>query len=169
MGTSKNKTKRAICRQGLAFLCSLSHWIAAWNRLFCSLLPFQTTSPQTLLPTQNGEAGKYSRLWIACVQALRGAMAEGREKEGELATTSLVFEYLHGKSRCEMLIGGDDINNDVITLGTCFQCLFTFALVSASRSLNFIRLLRIVFSSQHRLNRPVVNAVHWRHYYPKTG
>ena len=22
-----------------------------------------------------------------------------------------------------MLIGGDDINNDVITLGTCFQCL----------------------------------------------
>ena len=32
-----------------------------------------------------------------------------------------------------MLIGGDDISNDVITLGTGFQCLFTFALVSASR------------------------------------
>ena len=41
-------------------------------------------------------------------------------KEGELATTSLEFEYLHRKSRCEMLIGGDDISNDVITLGTCF-------------------------------------------------
>ena len=30
------------------------------------------------------------------------------------------FEHLHRKSRCEMLIGGDDISNDVITLGTCF-------------------------------------------------
>ena len=34
---------------------------------------------------------------------------------------SLEFEYLHRKSRCEMLIGGDDISNDVITLGTCFS------------------------------------------------
>ena len=30
-----------------------------------------------------------------------------------------------------MLIGGDDISNDVITIGTCFSILFTFALVSA--------------------------------------
>ena len=43
------------------------------------------------------------------------------EKEGELAITSLEFEYLHRKSRCEMLIGGDDISNDDITLGTCFS------------------------------------------------
>ena len=28
------------------------------------------------------------------------------------------FEYMHRKTRCEILIGGDDINNDVITLGT---------------------------------------------------
>jgi len=42
-------------------------------------------------------------------------------KEGELATTFLEFEYLHGKSQCEMLIGGDDISNDVIILGTCFS------------------------------------------------
>ena len=41
--------------------------------------------------------------------------------EGELATTSLEFEYLHGKSQCEMLIGGDDISNNVITLCTCFS------------------------------------------------
>ena len=41
--------------------------------------------------------------------------------EGELATTSLEFEYLHGKSQCEMLVGGDDISNDVITLCTCFS------------------------------------------------
>ena len=46
-------------------------------------------------------------------------MAARREKEEELATTSLEFEYRHRKSRCEMLIGGDDISNDVITHGTC--------------------------------------------------
>ena len=31
----------------------------------------------------------YSGKKLACVQALRGAQAAGREKEGELATTSL--------------------------------------------------------------------------------
>ena len=36
---------------------------------------------------------------IACDPALRCALAAGREKEGEVATTSLEFEYLHGKSR----------------------------------------------------------------------
>ena len=55
---------------------------------------------------------------LACEQTLRSALAAGREKEGELATTSLEFEYLHRESRCEMLIGGDDISNDVITFGT---------------------------------------------------
>ena len=62
---------------------------------------------------------------LACEQALRGALVEGREKGAELATTSLEFEYLHRKSRCEMLFGGDDISNHVITLSTSFQCLFT--------------------------------------------
>ena len=72
---------------------------------------------------------------VACEQGLRGALAAGREKEGELATTSLEFEYLHRKSRCEMLIAGDDISNDVITLGTCFSMFvyirarFRFALI----------------------------------------
>ena len=71
-------------------------------------------------------------------QALRGALAAGREKEGELATTSLEFEYLHRKSRCEMLIGGDDISNDVITLGTGFSMFvyirarFRFALIGGN-------------------------------------
>ena len=50
-------------------------------------------------------------------QALRGALAWRWEKEGQHATTSLKFENLHRKSRCEMLIGRDDINNGVITLG----------------------------------------------------
>ena len=54
---------------------------------------------------------------IACEQALQGALEAGQEKEAELATTSLEFEYLHPKSPCEMLIGGDDISNDYIILG----------------------------------------------------
>ena len=68
----------------------------------------------------------------ACEQAHRGVLVAGPEKEGELATTSLEFEYLHRKSRCEMLIGEDDISNDVLLLARIFQCLFTVALVSAS-------------------------------------
>ena len=61
-----------------------------------------------------------------------GGLVEGWEREGEFATTSLEFEWVHPKSQCGMLIGGDDISNDVITLGMCvFQCLFTFVLVSA--------------------------------------
>ena len=51
-----------------------------------------------------------------------------RVKEGELAITTLEFDYLHRKSRCEMLIGRDDINNDIITLGTCF---FVFVYIPA--------------------------------------
>ena len=61
------------------------------------------------------------------MQALRGFLEAVREKEGELAPTSLEFDYLHRKSRCEMLIGGDDISNDVITLGACFfLCVFVY-------------------------------------------
>ena len=73
-------------------------------------------------------------LQIACEQALWGALVVGREKEEELATiyVDLEFEYLHRKSQCEMLIGRDVISNGVITLGTCFQCLFMFTLVSDS-------------------------------------
>ena len=44
----------------------------------------------------------------------------GKRKE-KFATASLEFEYLHRKSRCEMLIGGDDTSNDVITLDNCFS------------------------------------------------
>ena len=69
---------------------------------------------------------------IACEQALRGALAAGREKEGEFATMSLEFEDLHRKTRCEMLIGGDDISNDVITFGVCFHVFFNVSLHSRS-------------------------------------
>ena len=63
----------------------------------------------------------FSSSQVACEQAVLSTLAAGKEKEGELATRSQEFEYLHQKSRCEMLIGGDDISNDVITLGTCFS------------------------------------------------
>ena len=53
------------------------------------------------------------------------------EAEGALAITSLEFEYLHRKSRCKMLIGGDDISN-VITLGTCLHVFFNVCLHSRS-------------------------------------
>ena len=48
------------------------------------------------------------------------------------------IEYLHRKSRCEMLMGGDDISNDVIILGTCFSMFvyirarFRFALIGGN-------------------------------------
>ena len=73
---------------------------------------------------------------VAYEQALRVALAAGREKKGELAR--LWNLILHRKSRCEMLIGGDDISNDVITLGTCFSMFvyirarFCFALIGGN-------------------------------------
>ena len=39
--------------------------------------------------------------------------------------------------------------------------------ITFSASLKFIRLLRVVFSSQQRLNRPAVNAIQWRHSLPE--
>ena len=47
---------------------------------------------------------------IACDQALRGPLAAGQEKVEKLPPTSLEFEYLHRKRRCEILIDGDDIS-----------------------------------------------------------
>ena len=52
-----------------------------------------------------------------------GSLAAGRENEGELATTSLEFEYLNRKSRFKKLIGGDGISHDVITLGKSLSML----------------------------------------------
>ena len=64
-----------------------------------------------------------------------GALAAGRGKEGELATTPLAFEYLHRKSRCEMLIVGDDISNDVTSI---FYVFFNVCLHSRSSPLALI-------------------------------
>ena len=55
---------------------------------------------------------------ITYEQTLRGPLTARREKGGDLATTSLESEYLHLKSRCEILIGADYISNyDAIFLG----------------------------------------------------
>ena len=81
---------------------------------------------------------RLSLVYLACKQALWGAMLAGREKEGELATTSLEFEYLHWKSWCKMLIGRSDMSNDVSAFGTCFSIFvyilahFDFALTSGN-------------------------------------
>ena len=93
------------------------------------------------------------------MQALRGALAAGREKEGELVTTSLEFEYLLRKNRCEMLIGGDEISNDVITHGTCFPMFvyirapFRFALIGGNPAVQLTRSLgelEVEFKFQRR-------------------
>ena len=76
--------------------------------------------------------------FLAYEQALRSTLAVGREKEGDLATTSLEFDYLHRKKRCEMLFSGDDTSNGVITLGTYFSMFvyirarFRFALIGGN-------------------------------------
>ena len=75
---------------------------------------------------------------LAREQAFRSALASGREKEGELATTSLKFEYLHRKSRCEMLIGGVTSLMTSLPLVSVFPCLPILALVSPSRWLTEI-------------------------------
>ena len=45
----------------------------------------------------------------------------GKERRACNYVSRIHNEYLHQKSRCRLLIGGDDISNDVITLGTCFS------------------------------------------------
>ena len=76
---------------------------------------------------------------ITCEQVLWGALKwRGDEKKKESLQLSLwnLNNYLHRKSRCEMLIGGDDISYDFITLGTCFsmfvyiRACFRFALMA---------------------------------------
>ena len=70
--------------------------------------------------------------FLACEKALRDALVVGRVKEGELATTSLEFEYLHRKSQCKMLIGGEKLCNypwHVFFNDRLHSRLFHFALI----------------------------------------
>ena len=60
---------------------------------------------------------------IACEQALRVALAAGREKDGELATTSMRNTYWW---RWHLVMMS-------LPLARVFQCLFIYAVVSALR------------------------------------
>ena len=86
----------------------------------------------------------------------------GKRKETLQLRITLEFEYLHRKIRCEMLIGGDDITNDVITLGTCFsifayiRALFRFALIGGNlttQSTGAAAELEVEFKFQRRTLR----------------
>ena len=50
-----------------------------------------------------------------------GRSSGGAKNEGELAVASQEFQFLNRKSRCKMLIDGDDISNDEITLGAVLK------------------------------------------------
>ena len=116
----------AWCDKGLAVsfarilkYCKVNHHLTFFQRWICLFVCFFFFGSPRCDP--------------ASEEALLDNLAAGWEKEGELATTSLEFEYLHQKSRCEIVIGGDDIILTSLPLARVFQCLFTFVLVSASR------------------------------------
>ena len=70
---------------------------------------------------------------LACEQALQSTLVAGWEKEGELATTSLEFEYLHQKVDENCWLAKMTLVTRSLSLVCVFQCLFTFVLVSTSR------------------------------------
>ena len=109
-----------------------------WKFVIWSLPKLENKTWRGLFHTSTVIYLQFITLRLACKQALQGAPVAVREKEEELVTTSLESEYLHGKSRCKMLIGRDDISNDVITLGTGFSMFvyihvrFHFALIGGN-------------------------------------
>ena len=57
----------------------------------------------------------------------------GGNRKGSLQLQLWNLNICTKKSQCKMLIGRDEISNDIITLGTCFSMFFfMFTLVSAS-------------------------------------
>ena len=81
-------------------------------------------------PTWKAALSSYA---LACEQTLRCTLAAGREKEGELSTTSLKIEYLKVDAKCwltEMTLV-----HDVITRGGCFHVFFNVCLRSRSSPL----------------------------------
>ena len=81
------------------------------------------------------------QLIIAYEHVLQGALVAVWQKERELATTSLEFDYLHQKSQCKMMIGGMTLVMMSLpsrVLSHVFHFLFTFALILASHWLTEI-------------------------------
>ena len=81
-------------------------------------------------PTWKAAPSSYA---LACEQTLRCTLAAGREKEGELSTTSLKIEYLKVDAKC--WLAEMTLVNDVITRGGCFHVFFNVCLRSRSFSL----------------------------------
>ena len=122
----------ALISREIVYLLSL---ITAWtsnsnadNRILSKLGTFELPPNWLIQAWKSNKIGPDQSVHAS----LRATLVAGREKEGELATTSLEFEYLHRNSRCKMLIGGYNISNDVITLGTYFS---TFVYI---RALSFV-------------------------------
>ena len=72
---------------------------------------------------------------VPCEQA---PWQRGRKRKESLQLRLWNLNICIEKSRCEMLIGGDNISNDVITLGTCLlifvyiRARFRFALIGGN-------------------------------------
>ena len=72
---------------------------------------------------------------VPCEQVL---WQRGRKRKESLQLRLWNLNICIEKSRCEMLIGGDDISNDVITLDACFlifvyiRARFRFALIGGN-------------------------------------
>ena len=128
-----------------------------WKFVIWSLPKLENKMWRGLFHTSTVIYLQFITLRLACKQALQGAPVAVWEKEEELVTTSLESEYLHGKSRCKMLIGRDDISNDVITLGTGFSMFvyihvrFHFALIGGNltaQSMQSYRGMEVEFKFQ---------------------
>ena len=72
-------------------------------------------------------------LIVACEHALRGALEAGREKEGELATTSLDLNVCIEKVDAKCWLAEMTLEMMSLLLACVFQCLFTFVLISTPR------------------------------------
>ena len=78
------------------------------------------------------------QLIIAYEQVLQGALAAVWQKERELATTSLEFDYLHQKSQCKMLIGGMTLVMLLLPSACAFTCFSFFVYIHAHFSFTLI-------------------------------
>ena len=71
-------------------------------------------------------------IWcITCKQAVRGALAVGQEKEGELAITSLEFEYLHRKIDAKCWLAEMTLVMMSLPLARAFSCFSMFVYICA--------------------------------------
>ena len=78
------------------------------------------------------------QLLIAYEKVLQDALAVVWQKERELATTSLEFDYLHLKSQCKMMIGGMTLVMMSLPSEHAFTCFSFFVYIWAHFSFTLI-------------------------------